>query len=180
MLMPLSFQSAVQQKLFKSGSQTGNGKSVEKTILLRLQRDESVRESRMGGGTEGGGVGWGCGGGGSEEGACRPLTVRVAVFSTVKDVSVLGGPQKQCEWGRFLHHLVTLPGPRLLFKAHSVTLSYAWYLEPGQQASPLWRMLPPPPPPSPSLGHGGKGTEDPGGRQEAAVAAAYVPFKRLE
>lgn len=100
----------------------------------------------------------------------------MAVFSTVKDVSVLGGPQKQCEWGRFLHHLVTLPGPRLLFKAHSVTLSYAWYLELGQQASPLWRTLHPPP--SPSFGHGGKGTEDPGGRQEAA-AAANVPFKRL-
>lgn len=32
--------------------------------------------------------------------------------------------------------------------------------------------------PVPSPGHGGKGTEDPGGRQEAAVAA-YTPFKEL-
>lgn len=106
----------------------------------------------------------------------NPLTAHVAVFSTVKDVSVLGGPQKQCESGCFLHHLVTLPGLCLLFKAHSVTLSYAWYLEPGQQASPLWKKLHPPP--SPSLGHGGKVTEGPGGWEEATIAA-YVPFKRL-
>lgn len=48
--MHLFFQSAVQQKPFKSGIQAGNGKSVEKTILLRLQSDESVRETGMGGG----------------------------------------------------------------------------------------------------------------------------------
>lgn len=58
--MPLFFQSAVQQKLFKSGIQAGNGKSVEKTILLRLQSDESVRETGMGGGPSG------CGGDGAQ------------------------------------------------------------------------------------------------------------------
>lgn len=147
-LMPLSFQSAAQQKLFKSGIQGGNSKSVEKTILLRLRRDDSVKDTRTGGGAEDGGVaGVGAGAGGIRKELCKVLTTRVAVFSTVKDVSALRGPQKQCDRGRFPHHLVTLPGPCLLFKAHSVTLSYAWYLEPGQQASPLWRMLHPPPSP---------------------------------
>lgn len=156
--MPLFYQSLVQQSCLNLGFRQETANLLRKQFCLGFkgmsQREKPGWEAAQRAVVLGGG-----GGGGGEEGACKPLTAHVAVFSTVKDVSVLGGPQKQCEWGRFLHHLVTLPGPRLLFKAHSVTLSYAWYLEPGQQALPLWRTLHPPP--SPSLGRGGKGTEDP-------------------
>lgn len=81
--MPLSFQCAAQQKLFESGIQGGNSKSVEKTILLRLRRDDSVKDTRTGGVAEDGGA---AGAGGIRKELCNVLTARVAVFSTVKDV----------------------------------------------------------------------------------------------
>lgn len=77
--MPLSFQSAAQQKLFKSGIQGGNSKSVEKTILLRLRRDDSVKDTRTGGGAEDGGVA-GVGAGGMRKELCKVLTTRGGCF----------------------------------------------------------------------------------------------------
>lgn len=44
---------------------------------------------------------------------------------------------KQCDFGQFLHDLVIMPELRQLFKAHSVSLSYAWDLASSQQALPL-------------------------------------------
>lgn len=48
---------------------------------------------------------------------------------------------KQCDCGQFLHDPVIMPELRQLFKAHSVTLSYAWYLASGQQAKKVQCIL---------------------------------------